>query len=48
MFNTALESGYEAFSVVEIEDSIAGGWYSIANTYMKENEDTHFFSFYLW
>lgn len=43
VFNIALESGYEAFSVVEIEDSIAGGWYSIANTYMKENEDTHFF-----
>lgn len=43
LFNMALSEGYEAFSVVEVEDSIASGWYSIANTYMKENDDTHFF-----
>ena len=43
LFNLAIKGGYEAFSVVEIGDSVGSGWYSIANKYMQENEDSHFF-----
>lgn len=42
-FNTALENGYEAMSIVEIDDSIGVNWYKVANLYMQENEDIGFF-----
>ena len=42
-FNLALDGGYEAFSVIEVDDAIGANWYSIANVYMQENEDIGFF-----
>lgn len=43
IFNLAIEGGYEAFSIIEAEDAIGAGWYSIANVYMNENTDVGFF-----
>ncbi len=43
IFNLAVENKYEAFSMVELGDSLGANWYSVANTYMKENEDVGFF-----
>lgn len=43
IFNLAIEGEYEAFSVVEVDDSIGARWYGIANTYMQENEEVGFF-----
>jgi hypothetical protein len=43
LFNLAKDAEYEAFSIIEIEDSISSNWYGIANTYMQENEEIGFF-----
>jgi hypothetical protein len=43
VFNLALENGYEAFSIVEVEDTIGVSWYNIANVFFQENEDVGFF-----
>jgi hypothetical protein len=43
LFNLALNGGYEAFSVIEIDDAVGAKWYNIANVYMKENEEVGFF-----
>ena len=43
LFNIALEGGYEAFSVTEVEDATGAAWYNIANVYMGENEEVDFF-----
>lgn len=46
-FNTltglAIEGEYEAFSVIEVDDFVGPNWYSIADVYMKENDDVSFF-----
>jgi hypothetical protein len=43
LFNLAKEGGYEAFSIIESDDVVGSSWYSIANTYMQENEEIGFF-----
>jgi hypothetical protein len=43
LFNIALEKSYESFSIVEVGDAVGPRWYSIANTYMEENEEVGFF-----
>lgn len=43
VFNTARDGEYEAFSLVEVEDSVGANWYSVANTYMAENDEVGFF-----
>lgn len=43
IFNLAIEQEYEAFSVVEVDDIVGANWYSVANVYMKENEEIGFF-----
>lgn len=43
IFNLAIEGGYEAFSLVEVDDAVGANWYGIANTYMQENEEIGFF-----
>lgn len=43
IFNYAIENEYEAFSVVEYEDTIEHFWYDIANKYMFENDEISIF-----
>ena len=43
LFNLAKDGEYEAFSIIEAEDALSNNWYSIANTYMQENEEIGFF-----
>lgn len=43
LFNIALKGGYEAFSIIEIDDAIGANWYNIANVYMQENGEVGFF-----
>jgi hypothetical protein len=43
LFNLAVSGGYEAFSVIEVDDAISAGWYNIANVYMQENSEIGFF-----
>lgn len=43
IFNISIENGYEAFSVIEVDDAVGANWYKIANIYMKENEEIGFF-----
>lgn len=43
LFNLAKDAGYEAFSIIEVEDSVGSNWYEIANIYMQENEEVGFF-----
>lgn len=43
IFNIAIENEYEAFSIVEVEDSIGANWYSMASKYMSENDDVSIF-----
>ena len=43
IFNLALENGYEAFSIIEIGDSLSATWYKVADTFMSENEEVGFF-----
>jgi hypothetical protein len=43
LFNVARQGGYEAMSIIEVEDSIGPNWYNVANIYMTENENVGFF-----
>lgn len=43
LFNLALKGGYEAMSIIEVDDAVGANWYNIANVYMQENEEVGFF-----
>lgn len=43
IFNLSIEGGYEAFSIIECEDTVGASWYNVANKYMQENGEIGFF-----
>lgn len=43
LFNIANEGGYEAFSILEVEDAVGANWYNTANLFMQENSEVGFF-----